>query len=1063
MIDENLISDYNRLRIVNRKKGTHNNNDVIEFFNKYKQRFKLKFYEERQFFLEIETGEEFDFHIFFSSEDNNRYHGILPFSLDYIETENISFLENFFDFVGEYYYGDFKLQETPEFSKENDKWVLTKKGSIKFTLSKERNKLEPKINEYISSIPEFGTNLIVYAEVNKVYFSLKNISSNNIVIKSIKSADFEFQEDFQTTTIIPNESKDFTLAIKNPSKNFGKIVIENNLQLKLYYYLKIEQKPNFELDIPEAIKKDNIFYIEYNKNISEYDKGFLVNLKIDKGSDYIKNLKISPTELFLVGNYIKNQEISKESNFSFIIKANHNITEKSNLKLTFDFKYSEIIKSDLKIQFIKKSLLERDSTNTVLKEYLLSKSNNFEYSINYKSEKQNLEIKKVFFKNKTCNWIEYLRYIKKNNLYELIFEIKPSLFPQEKEGILIEKFEIHYVNEYGILSQVEDEIHIPITKTQNLKGPLVIDFGTTNSCVAWVSNEKNDSKIKILEFEENNSTFEDSPTLLFFRKFKSSINLNEDILSDKQSYNTIFNLDIFNHSVWGWKKFFGEERKYTKKGYTDTLGYMEEFDVINLTKIYLKKIIDSFTLKTNLTPVEFAFTYPTNYESKKLVLNQAMEEIGYSNCSEIILNEINEPNALAYYFATNNEKYNFFQKENLKLNEPIIYSIFDFGGGTTDITIAKLEKIEVDEKTKIIFPDGSIEEEIIKKEKVIINILDTGAPPNVGGDYLDFEIGMLIKKELEKNNASIEILYPKDIHELFLSSDPKIRENVSNILKDARLNIKHNYNHNIKNKVNGTNDKYEIAVSKIHYKKSNDLYFEKLSSYSVSRKSLDDVINNHIKKGFDFLNRMIQNLYNLGVIPTVRVDYLFLCGNSSKLSVVESLSKEYLRNRVEKEIILDFDSVKKGVVIGATTYYTSNSDYELNKLSSLSFYLGSNIDGIFDILKSKDGFAQRGLALTENHIIFKTKTRRINNNFEEILYSYNGIISNIATDKINIINNTEMSKACIINIPKELNNKEIFVYLYLDKNIPKVKYQIFSKGADDSFRCHTENYLFLNF
>lgn len=76
--------------------------------------------------------------------------------------------------------------------------------------------------------------------------------------------------------------------------------------------------------------------------------------------------------------------------------------------------------------------------------------------------------------------------------------------------------------------------------------------------------------------------------------------------------------------------------------------------------------------------------------------------------------------------------------------------------------------------------------------------------------------------------------------------------------------------------------------------------------------------------------------------------------------------------------------------------------------------------------------------------------------------TYNGIIQNIDTDKISIINNPEITKSCIINIPKELNNMEIFIYIYLNKDIPKIKYQIFFKDID-IFKYHSEDYLSLNF
>jgi len=131
----------------------------------------------------------------------------------------------------------------------------------------------------------------------------------------------------------------------------------------------------------------------------------------------------------------------------------------------------------------------------------------------------------------------------------------------------------------------------------------------------------------------------------------------------------------------------------------------------------------------------------------------AAEIAGFSN-----IKLLDEPTAAFYYFFSQNRESGLFDKDQYIL-------VFDFGGGTLDVSIIRIEK---------------------GNDKILLDSIGRSRYTNLGGDDIDLEIAafMLACWEFENDRevTGLEEKYKEILYKLFLDRSRKYKEEVEDYL-----------------------------------------------------------------------------------------------------------------------------------------------------------------------------------------------------------------------------------------------------------------------------------------
>ena len=847
----------------------------------------------------------------------------------------------------------------------------------------------------------------IYKSSKKIDFKLNNKSERAFNITSFYSdTSSEIFSNFSPIEIEAYNTKAFflELLLKDSKKNMiGKkllIQLTNNFEYPLEYSIEILKDPEITISIDGNEKKESIFFIDENSKE--------INISISFSSEVI-------LENFYIGTERQETELKYSNNFSFKYKIDEINEDSFDLKLKYkilNFKEEEeiVIKIEklVKDQIIFQKIEPTYFNDSAIRIGTSPKEINFIF----KQINNDLEILKenIYFENSFIK-IDEIEKNEQNIILKCL--INPKEIKDNELGIITSRIGINYKNN-KTNQELKKEIKfdIEVENEKYLKYPLVIDFGTSNTSVAWIENQKDGNfetqKIRTLEFFYNpdakdSEKKETQPTMLYFTD-------NTNIETSAYHFTrALQGSKGFKSSIFGWKKFFGSD--YQKTLLLDTK--FSKFNVTDLTEKYLERIIEIFKKESQLKPNEFVFTYPATYDSKKHILLDSMLRLGYDE--KKIKMDLNESNAIAYYIALENDLF-----KNLENNKKKIFVIFDFGGGTLDITFTSIEKIASESLDEDGFP--------ILNEEIFINILDSSGPEKLGGDYLDFKIAKL--KDPENNFFNkLEDLYKIQINN---ENEDEFNKMIQNI-NEAR-DLKHN--------------NYSSPD------KNNPIYNE------------DSIKNEFIKEGFKFLKESFENLKKTKSINELdKIDYVFLCGNSSKLDLVEINCKNELEdilNELNKNII-KINDLKLSVVKGACKYYSHNtSNYKLNGLKSLPITIGYENGGKFYTFKSSDERnSSRGINF-EKVIELRTLHSKIfntNSNKEKIYFSF--LTSNEVEGK-NIIDNSNIGLSTEFIIPEEIIGKEIRLSIEISDSFPIIKIRLIKKNEKDGKFNEFSHYIDLN-
>ena len=496
---------------------------------------------------------------------------------------------------------------------------------------------------------------------------------------------------------------------------------------------------------------------------------------------------------------------------------------------------------------------------------------------------------------------------------------------------------------------------------QPLKFPIAVDFGTTNSCIAYM-DPRDQNKEKLLELESGEDILKiltsEIPTVFQFSaikkfddimEFTQELNANDRQVSLKEDKvlfkfghtpkDLRFNPEDIRSISWGFKRNLrtpDEQIVYNDRG-TGSIrlngrAYSQgnrhiEVDAIEKVGLYIRFLLESFQENTSYLPTEAVFTYPAVFNRQKEALRKAIAWATQETDIKPIL-DISEPEAIALDYAVD-------IATKLASNRDIVYGVFDCGGGTTDISIVRL-----------------IPQDYGRPE---IEILASDGDDFLGGDLLSFKIARELYDQIIPLYKK-QFPFPETLDEA-LRLQVKIEEHNFSKLYELAEKIKENskitpvfeealqpeiYAKYSRDEEKGILDlikdpKIMVNWPRISLKSSENTTLEiKGSTKNIlqdeTRRSdigpLDiDTIHNSVReeleKGFDKLNQMQEYLFNKKQIDDIQLDYLILEGNTSRFPLVKTVAKEKVQ---AKEIIFEPEKLKKSVAFGAIKYGRSLRD-----------------------------------------------------------------------------------------------------------------------------------------
>jgi molecular chaperone DnaK (HSP70) len=434
----------------------------------------------------------------------------------------------------------------------------------------------------------------------------------------------------------------------------------------------------------------------------------------------------------------------------------------------------------------------------------------------------------------------------------------------------------------------QKDIYLEVNAQQmpDFEGTLAIDFGTVNSCCATF-DKFGQTKLINLESPDSNSQ---KPTTV------PSVILYHDRLDDtsriyeigSKAYQYSFVTLANSSTVRQVKRNLGKSIRLNIS-YFDDLSKQDSLLPKEITADILKRIVERAEDELKGRIVRCTVSHPSRFSLRQIEdLKAALTVCGIQNGN---IKTMHEPLGAALNYIQ--------QKRVPKDNEQYHLMVFDFGGGTTDITLLDVAS-RWDEEQQI----------YVVTPKVLGA---TGDRWFGGEDVTD----VVMELGLEKCKEEIYRRYPEVSKEKFI-----IPYNAEDFVNDSRRQgfARQNRNH-----LRGWAEGTKIAISDYgddhpalptltpimvivdNKDKSEQFEHEKVVP-------LEDEINQRIKPRLEKLMEMMRRLaLNNGVTTP---DVILLSGKSSALSIVEEvISDEFPASEIHRP-----DDLKECVVLGACQF-----------------------------------------------------------------------------------------------------------------------------------------------
>jgi molecular chaperone DnaK (HSP70) len=459
-----------------------------------------------------------------------------------------------------------------------------------------------------------------------------------------------------------------------------------------------------------------------------------------------------------------------------------------------------------------------------------------------------------------------------------------------------QSFQIHVSydrDDYG-LPELNMLVSLDVIKLSESVKIYGIDFGTTNSCIAYYG----DIEATTVNMEEKGSQNYGGPKeyLYSFCCFPDQDKPKENFVGRYAEMLYARITDKNSIGIKSVKTKLGTEWKLLVGG--------EQLSAKDIASIIIKELVTRAVNELCILPRKAIITVPANSSLKKI--NETRE--AYAKAGINVEDVIYEPEAATYYYLLGTQFGRQLLTSQLQSSKPYTILTFDFGGGTLDLSI-----IQVLKKSQ----EG--------KNKIEIRVLRSSAK-YIGGDNIDWGLrrDAIKKSTLPANERD---LYWKRISEI--KTRPELKSEVLRDLPLTRLQlIKYCERAKIRFGESEIGKFEEIFVIESKISKSK-------ASIEIFKNSFDDICkslwNDSIK---GFIDQVMQGTKLDGRSITKNdIDKVLMAGGSSSIVFYQQeIKKMFGDNKVD---LLESDAktaVSKGAALYANERHNPRSIYEFSKV-----------------------------------------------------------------------------------------------------------------------------------
>ena len=424
-----------------------------------------------------------------------------------------------------------------------------------------------------------------------------------------------------------------------------------------------------------------------------------------------------------------------------------------------------------------------------------------------------------------------------------------------------------------------------------------IDLGTTNSTVSVIQTEDRRLRnpidhlrsIPILQYDKDFNLTRDKYTLPSYFYCKND-GKTKRVYTGEWAKNIYATGNQPMNTFTGIKTRMGGESMITIPGKSEDDEL--QLDMTQCSALLLKTMKQSIEEQFDQEIDHLVVTVPAAFNTdERQATRDAIEMAGFTN-----FHILDEPAATLLYFINNGD--GCLMQNSVDLNNKYIM-IYDIGGGTLDICIAKLEE-----------DDTSYEYESMK-----VSIASRSKRENLGGNDFDQYLGAYFLSEFENRTAKI-------------NTRPVENKIIARVVSQAEK-YKIDLNNKLKEHIDNPRKLSRIVMTP---------EFEVINGQFVQGINLDKATLEEVYAGIitdsdrqNILRPVKESIKSAENLSKEDISLIILTGGMSNFYAVEATLKEFFGDEVPMITVDTTTSVSKGAAIDAYNYSPDN--IHLKKMS----------------------------------------------------------------------------------------------------------------------------------